>query len=178
MHIKKQWDKVITKLGEVYFSYTAQGLYSLSFPPGNTPLELQQGKFLPEPHWLNSFYVELQSYLHGGKHDFNNFPVDFEGWSPFFREALRKARFIPYGEVVSYAMLASAAGNPRASRAAGSAMARNRLPLVIPCHRVIKSNGDLGRFGPGVSWKKFLLDLEGVPSLNSSDLKKFKLNLS
>ncbi len=172
MYIKKQWDKVITDLGEVYFSYTEKGLYSLSFPPGNTPLELQHGKFLPEPHWLNSFYTELQSYLLGKKHDFASFPVDFVGYSPFFREVLRKARLIPCGEVVSYAMLASAAGNPRASRATGSAMARNRLPLVIPCHRVIKSNGDLGRFGPGVFWKKFLLDLEGLRALDTYELKK------
>ncbi len=173
MYIKKQWDKVTTTLGEIYFSYTEKGLYHLSFPPENPPLELQQKKFLLEPHWLNSFHIELQSYLCGGKHDFTSFPVDFVGWSPFFLEVLLKARLIPYGVVVSYAMLASAAGNSCAYRAAGSAMAQNRLPLVIPCHRVIKSNGDLGRFGPGVFWKKFLLDLEGVSSLNSSELKVF-----
>lgn len=166
----QQWSKIDTKLGDVYFSYTRKGLYSLSFPPGTPPLDLQWEKLKPElraiePHWLNSFCVRLRSYLVGEKVDFTDFPVDLTGWSPFFLQVLLKARLIPYGKVVSYTMLANIAGNYRACRAAGTAMARNRLPVVIPCHRVIKKDGSLGRFGPGVSWKKFLLDLEGVTLL-------------
>ena len=69
---------------------------------------------------------------------------------------------IPRGSVASYADLAAAAGNPRAHRAVGSAMARNRLPVILPCHRVIRSDGDLGQYGDDPVWKERLLTLEGV----------------
>ncbi len=73
----------------------------------------------------------------------------------------RAARKIPYGEVTTYRDLARMAGNARAARAAGSAMARNHLPIIVPCHRVVASNG-LGGFALGMEWKRQLLRLEGI----------------
>lgn len=69
---------------------------------------------------------------------------------------------VPYGEVLSYRDLAAAAGRPSAYRAVGSAMARNDLPIIIPCHRVVKNDGRLGSYGDDPAWKVRLLELEGV----------------
>ena len=70
---------------------------------------------------------------------------------------------MPYGTAVSYRELAAAAGRPNAYRAAGSAMARNLLPLILPCHRVVRYDGRLGQYGDDPAWKERLLKLEGVP---------------
>ena len=87
--------------------------------------------------------------------------VDLTGASPFFTAAWQACSSIPPGETRSYQWLAEAAGSPKASRAAGQAMARNPLPLIIPCHRVVGSNGNLhGYGGGGVGVKARLLELE------------------
>ncbi|PNR97428.1 hypothetical protein X928_09755 [Petrotoga miotherma DSM 10691] len=64
------------------------------------------------------------------------------------------------GSVITYKELASKAGNPKAYRAVGNLMKNNPLPIIIPCHRVIKSDGSIGKFSPSIKWKKYLLDLE------------------
>ena len=90
-------------------------------------------------------------------------PLDLEGASPFQRAAWSACRSIPRGETRSYGWLATEAGRPRAPRAAGQSMARNPLPIVIPCHRVIGSDGTLGGFGKGstqLDLKRRLLELE------------------
>ena len=71
---------------------------------------------------------------------------------------------MPYGTAVSYRELAAAAGRPNAYRAVGSAMARNLLPVILPCHRVVRNDGRLGQYGDDPAWKERLLTLEGVPS--------------
>lgn len=90
--------------------------------------------------------------------------IDLTGVSPFRKTVLEVCRKVPYGKTASYADLARAAGNPAAMRAAGSAMANNPIPLVIPCHRVLRSNGSIGGFSSphGVAQKIRLLELEGV----------------
>jgi len=80
--------------------------------------------------------------------------------TPFQLDVLRALQEVPYGETISYAGLAQRIGRPNASRAVGAANARNPLPIVIPCHRVIGSNGSLVGFGGGLEIKKRLLDLE------------------
>jgi len=80
--------------------------------------------------------------------------------TPFQLSVLRALQEVPYGETVSYGQLAQRVGKPRASRAVGGANARNPLPIVIPCHRVIGWNGSLTGFGGGLDIKKALLDLE------------------
>ena len=69
---------------------------------------------------------------------------------------------IPFGETRSYAEMASAAGSPRAFRAAGSALGANPIPVIVPCHRVLRSGGALGGYGGGLPAKRKLLELEGV----------------
>ena len=78
-----------------------------------------------------------------------------------FRKAVQQASCeIGYGETLTYGQLAAAAGNPSAARAAGSAMATNPISIVVPCHRVVRSGGDIGNYGGGIDAKKFLLALE------------------
>jgi methylated-DNA-[protein]-cysteine S-methyltransferase len=152
-------------MGDIWISYTEKGLYSLEFPPGTVPeggLPVPAKREEGEPSWLAAFIGALQSFLAGQETDFTPFPVDYSGFSPFFVRVLEEARRIPYGSVTSYGFLAEAAGRPGASRAAGTCMGRNRLPLVIPCHRVIKKDGTLGGFGSGLPWKERLLAMEGT----------------
>ena len=104
----------------------------------------------------------MKAYFEGARLDFRDVAVDVDGWTPFQLDVVRALRAVPYGEVVSYQELAHLAGYPRAQRAAGTFCARNRFPLVVPCHRVVSSDG-LGSYGSlGLDYKRRLLELEGV----------------
>ncbi len=81
--------------------------------------------------------------------------------TPLQREVLRAVAGIPFGEVRSYGAVAEAVGRPRAHRFVGTTVARNPFPILIPCHRVVRSDGDVGRFGGGTALKRALLALEG-----------------
>jgi methylated-DNA-[protein]-cysteine S-methyltransferase len=111
---------------------------------------------------LRQLAEDLRRYFAGERVDFDRYKVDLVKHPRFLRRALMAARRIPRGQVRSYSSLAAAAGNPRAARAAGQAMARNPVPIIIPCHRVIASDGSLGGFGGGLEMKRALLELEGV----------------
>lgn len=102
---------------------------------------------------------QIEAYLAGRLKKFR-LKLDMRG-TPFQKKALRKVASIPYGKVLTYGQVAAAIGNPKASRAVGMANARNRLPIVIPCHRVVASNGP-GGFGGEIELKKRLLNIEGV----------------
>ncbi len=101
---------------------------------------------------------QIIDYLDGKRTRFD-LPLDLHG-TPFQKRALRRVARIPYGKVKTYGEIAAAIGKPRAARAVGSANARNNLPLVIPCHRVVATNG-LGGYGGGLALKKRLLKMEG-----------------
>ncbi len=103
----------------------------------------------------------LERYFQGEVNALAEIPLDLSDAPPFYRAAWEACRRIPAGETRSYAWLAAEAGRPNAARAAGQAMAKNRLALVIPCHRVIGSGGDLHGYGAGgVAVKARLLQLE------------------
>lgn len=89
-------------------------------------------------------------------------PVALPATRGFLHAAWEALIRVPWGETVTYNDLAAAAGSPRAARAAGSACATNRIPLFIPCHRVLAAKGRAGGFGSGLPWKRFLLAAEGV----------------
>lgn len=88
--------------------------------------------------------------------------LDLSGFSEFEKQVLLETRQIPYGSVISYKALAALVGRPCAARAVGNAMRKNPVPLVIPCHRVLHSDGGLGGFGGGLDMKRRLLALEEV----------------
>ena len=141
------------------------GLRRLSLKP--TPQEALEGLApdlplaVPDCAAFDRVQEKLSSYCRGEVAGLDEIALDLEGAPLFFRAAWEACRRIPLGETRSYAWLAAAAGNPLAVRAAGQAMARNRLALVIPCHRVIGSDGGLHGYGAGgLTVKARLLALE------------------
>lgn len=103
----------------------------------------------------------LRRYFAGEIDALDSIPVKVE-LSEFQERVLRSMRGIKSGKTLSYQQLAKKCGSPRASRAVGSACARNPIPLIIPCHRVITSDGSLGNYGYGQKRKRWLLEFEGV----------------
>ncbi|MCH7713140.1 MAG: methylated-DNA--[protein]-cysteine S-methyltransferase [Chloroflexi bacterium] len=156
-------------VGWVVFLGSEKGLTRLSLKP--TPEEAMEeamkdaGQVLDEAtmdaSWFQPMQRCVESYLEGDQRALDEIVLDLDGTPPFFRAAWAACRGIPSGETRSYAWLAAEAGSPLAVRAAGQAMARNRWPLIIPCHRVIGSDGGLGGYGAGgLRVKAKLLQLE------------------
>lgn len=115
-----------------------------------------------EADWWPELRRMLQDYSQGAVVDFSNIDVDLWPRSPFQKRVLAATRAVSYGETTTYGQLAARAGSPRAARAVGQVMASNRVPLLIPCHRVVASAGRLGGFSApqGVSLKSALLKME------------------
>lgn len=110
--------------------------------------------------WTNEAAKQIAEYLNGERRAFT-LPLDLGGTRGFTRDALNAAAQIPYGQTRSYWWVSVRAGNPRAMRAVGQAMATNPVPLIVPCHRVVRSDGSLGGFGGGgPEQKRQLLELE------------------
>ena len=103
----------------------------------------------------------LDQFLRGVRVEFD-VPFDLGELGDFSRRVLLEVKKIPYGIVVSYASIGRRLGYPMAARAVGQAVGRNPVPIVIPCHRVVRSDGALGGFGMGLNLKKHLLALEGI----------------
>ena len=114
----------------------------------------------PSAHrWRVKAQKELRSYLRGRSRSFST-PCDLRGLPAFTHAVLKAATQIPYGEVRSYRWLAQRLGKPKAARAVGNALARNPIPIIIPCHRVVRSNGTIGGYALGTGLKKRLLEME------------------
>ena len=110
---------------------------------------------------LDTFAAELDEYFAGRRHHFD-VTVDLQLAHGFRRDVLGHLREIPYGRTASYAAVAEAAGSPRAVRAVGTACATNPVPLVVPCHRVVRSDGSSGNYRGGPDAKRLLLALEAA----------------
>ena len=122
-----------------------------------------EGKVIKNGQKNREVLFQLKRYLEGRLMHFNC-PLDFMG-TPFDKKVWREVEKIPYGRARSYKEIAESIGHPKAFRAVGNANGRNPLPLIIPCHRVIGSNGGLGGYGHGLKVKKQLLDFEKVHEL-------------
>jgi len=123
------------------------------------PKLLEEASF---DQWNAPLIKRLQAYAQGKPVDFSNVEVDPGPQTEFRNRIIRYCRQIPFGQTLTYAQLAVKAGHPRAARAVGNCMACNRIPLVIPCHRVLASGGGLGGYSApgGISLKRQLLELE------------------
>lgn len=119
----------------------------------------QRDKGLRARQWEKIAGKELRAYFSGKLSSFST-PCDLGGLTPFTQAVLKVTARIPYGEVRSYRWVAEQLGRPKASRAVGNALARNPIPIMIPCHRVIRSGGGLGGYALGLGWKRRLLGLE------------------
>ncbi len=151
-------------VGPLLLAATSRGLLQVHFQWEDVDdsrrwIEDHIGPLDGEPGWLGAPVAQLREYFAGDRRRFD-LALDRRLSSGFRKEAQDAMAMIPYGQVMSYAEVAATAGRPRAVRAVGSACATNPLPLVIPCHRVVRSDGSMGGFAGGVKTKEALLALE------------------
>jgi methylated-DNA-[protein]-cysteine S-methyltransferase len=154
--------------GTLLLARTPRGLVRLGLP-NEDPEELLvdlAGRISPRvleaPAGLDRERRELDDYFAGRRHGFD-LPIDWQLSHGFLLRARQGIAAIPYGETRTYTDLARGAGNERAVRAAGSACSRNPIPLVVPCHRVLRSDGSLGGYAGGLEMKEELLQMERTP---------------
>ncbi|MGA3351166.1 MAG: methylated-DNA--[protein]-cysteine S-methyltransferase [Candidatus Sulfotelmatobacter sp.] len=159
-------------IGPLFFAASAKGLVALEFDarlPGQqsirpNPRDLREEKkgfvFEASPDRLRLYTEELKEYFASDRRKFT-FPLDPRG-TDFQLACWRALLAIPYGETRTYADIARAVGKPSAFRAVGMANNRNPIAIVVPCHRVIASNGTLCGYGGGLELKRRLLELEGA----------------
>ena len=165
------FDVADTQIGPLLLAVTERGLCRISFDPEpdretETLARTFGVRVLRAPRELDPVRRELDEYFEGRRRDFD-LPLDLRGREGFSRDILERLAKVPYGEVTTYKSLAVEAGNPRAARAVGTIMNRNPIPIVLPCHRVVGSNGSLVGYGGGLERKRLLLDLEaGTPRLD------------
>ncbi len=153
--------------GPLLLAQTRRGLVRVGLPNQDADelladlAERVSPRVLEAPAELDEARRELDLYFEG-KLDRFGLPLDWQLSSGFRRRVLRAINAIPYGKTRSYTEMARRAGNERAVRAAGSACGSNPIPLVVPCHRVLRTGGALGGYGGGLPMKRALLELEGV----------------
>ena len=150
-----------TPIGELLLAGENDALTMIGFPKGSMRRD-------PEADWifnekpLAKARRQLEEYFAGSRKNFD-LPVKLNG-TEFQVSVLKALQDIPYGETVSYGEIAKRIGRPKAVRAVGAANGRNPIPIVVPCHRVIGSSGDLTGFGGGLDTKEALLRLESENS--------------
>ena len=146
---------VQTAFGNFYLQATSRGLYGLKFPARESKIhDCRITRILSGARKL------LQEYFKGRPVSFRSLKIDLSGFTAFEQKVLKILSRIPRGRTHSYGWLAAKAGSPKAARAAGAAMRKNRLPIILPCHRIVPSGGGLGGYSQGLGWKKRLLALE------------------
>ncbi len=152
--------------GPLLLAATPRGLVKVSLP-GHDPDEALEDlaarispRLLEAPARLDEARRELDLYFEGKLTEFG-LALDWQLSRDFRRRALRAIDRIPYGKTRSYTEIARSAGNERAVRAAGTACGANPIPIVVPCHRVLRTSGALGGYGGGLPMKEALLKLEG-----------------
>jgi methylated-DNA-[protein]-cysteine S-methyltransferase len=153
--------------GPLLLARTRRGLVRVGLPNQDSDellvdlAERVSPRVLEAPAELDGVRRELDLYF-GGRLDRFDLPLDWRLSGGFRQRVLRAIDRIPYGQTRTYTEMARKAGNERAVRAAGTACGSNPIPLVVPCHRVLRTGGALGGYGGGLPMKQALLELEGV----------------
>lgn len=162
-----------TPVGALLLAATEKGLVRVAYAREDHAMVLDRlardvsPRVLYAPARLDTVAREIDEYFAGRRNAFD-VPLDFRLSRGFRREVLAQLPRIGYGKTASYASIAAVAGNPKAVRAVGTACATNPLPVVVPCHRVVRSDGTLGQYVGGVDAKQALLTLEAAPEGNGS----------
>jgi len=153
------------RVGKLFVGMTDHGLVSLQFVDTEDEFRarIEQRRIVYAPEKLEEATQQVGEYLSGERKAFQ-LPVDLSGMTPFQQTVLNEVSKVPRGEVVTYGDLARRIGKPRAARAVGQALGSNPVPIVVPCHRVIASDGSLGGYSGrrGIKTKEALLTLEGA----------------
>ena len=150
-----------TPVGDLRLAVSEQGLIAVEWASTQPDFDSYLLPF--EPDIVAPYAGQLQEYFEGKRREFT-FPIHWAIFRPFQREALQAVFKIPYGETRTYSDIALEIGRPRAYRAVGRANATNPMPLVIPCHRLIGTDGKLHGYGggEGLKTKEWLLRMEGA----------------
>jgi methylated-DNA-[protein]-cysteine S-methyltransferase len=161
------YTSVDSPLGPLVVAATPKGLVRVSYTEFRGEDDVLEDlarrvspRVLEAPARLDGVRRELEEYFEGQRERFDT-PIDWSHLAGFTREVLRATADIPFGDVSTYAGVAEAAGSPRAVRAAGNALGSNPMPVIVPCHRVLRTGGALGGYTGGLERKEFLLRLEG-----------------
>jgi methylated-DNA-[protein]-cysteine S-methyltransferase len=157
MPADRLWDVVETPIGPLTLEAGPEGLTALHFPGQAPPLDEGDRDVAA----LAAAAKQLREYFAGERHTFD-LPLDLHG-TALQRQVWERLRRIPYGETTTYRTLADELGRPTAVRAIGAAVGRTPAPIVVPCHRVLGSDGSLTGYGGGIERKRALLDLESSP---------------
>lgn len=170
------WITFQTSMGICGISWNAYGIASFHLPEASG---VQIEKLLKKisgnvhassslPLWIKEIIRKVKAHLRGNPQDFSDAPLHLNGVAEFRRSVYKAAQKIPSGKVMTYAELAKTIGRPRAARAVGTALAKNPIPLIIPCHRIISSSGKLGGFSAsgGLGMKAAILACEKALGIN------------
>jgi len=164
------WTTTDSPVGRLMLAATPEGLVHIEFGEHDDFADNLAAKVSPRvlraPARLDDVRRQLDEYFAGSRHVFD-LRLDWRLSKGFRHKVLGNLVQVPYGHTVSYKELAERSGSPSASRAVGSAMATNPIPIVVPCHRVLRTGGDLGGYGGGLDAKVWLLHLEGARLLTS-----------
>ena len=158
---------VDSPVGELVAAVTARGLVRLAYEDGRRDAVLAElaarvsPRVIEAPARLDDVRRQLDEYFAGRRHAFD-FGIDWTLTHGFTRRVLQATARIPFGELATYRLVAEGAGNAAAVRAAGNALGANPTPIVVPCHRIVRTSGALGGYTGGVERKRFLLTLEGA----------------
>jgi methylated-DNA-[protein]-cysteine S-methyltransferase len=166
------YTSVDSPFGRLLLAATPRGLVKLSLPNYDEGEALEDlarrisPRVVEAPARLDEARRQLDRYFEGRLTEFE-LALDWQLTHDFRRRVVRAISRIPYGQTRSYTQIATSAGNERAVRAAGTACGANPIPIVVPCHRVLRSGGALGGYGGGLEMKEALLELEGAPGHGS-----------
>ena len=155
-----------TPIGRLLLASTHAGLVRVAFAEEvDAALVELSGSLSPRllemPRRLHGVHDQIDRYFSKRLRAFD-LELDLQLVTPFSRRVLGGTVAIPYGSYETYSEVAAGIGSPRAARAVGNAVAANPIPVVIPCHRVLRAGGAIGKYGGGVERKRFLLELEGA----------------
>jgi methylated-DNA-[protein]-cysteine S-methyltransferase len=161
--------EVESPLGPLIAAQTGHGLVRIAYEEWGGGLDVVLGdladrvspRIVQAPSKLDAVRRQLDEYFAGQRRDFD-VPIDWSLSHGFTQRILQAIWAIPFGETSNYRDVAAAAGNVKATRAAGNACGKNPIPIVVPCHRVLRTGGGLGGYTGGVEKKETLLTLEGV----------------
>ena len=159
------FDVVDTPIGELLVAASDRGLAAISFETDEDRVErlarIAGPRVLRSPRSVDGARRELEEYFDGRRRTFD-VALDLRALPPFTVSVLDELARVPYGETTTYGQLAQRVGHPGAARAVGTVMNRNRIPIVLPCHRVVGATGDLTGYAGGLDVKRSLLELEGA----------------
>lgn len=150
------FDSFESPLGTIYMIFSGKSLSGISFAKPH----MKRGRAPKD------FKMELAKYFKGRLQEFSQKTVFAEG-TEFEKEVWEAIKEVPYGETRTYKWLAKRVGSPGGSRAVGQALSKNPIPIVVPCHRIIESTGNIGGYSSGVHIKRRLLEMEFYNSLET-----------